>query len=392
MKVKTLYSDGDTLYKVTEVSVAGKQLTTPIKSLELARLPSAIQLNPKVSGLNEIYRTVDVAQLKTYMGSSTGSAVFERSIKSSLQKAASRGDVSVLFLDCEFPEGSPPQLKATELEFLSDTAHAFSDIVTVPLVSGIHQRVESVDSPILPKYRKFVDSFVEEVEKLNHKPIMGTVPPLPWQITKDLCERYLAMGIRSFCFDFGGRPPSATEERNIRPFLKTLRAQKLEEKVLLYALNANPGKVAHKRSPGVISAKDIISFGFGFDILGQKHTRLKGPKEMYAAMASKGPQVRLFDKNIYGYRKADLRSVKTVMPSDSSVKADQFLTVSSFQSLQSAVNTEQQGLEAIRLRTIVKESEVTKYLAGKTALDPADYKKIAVARKEVEQKGLDRWF
>jgi len=393
VKVKTLHSDGETLYKVMKVSVAGKELITPAKALELSKLPSQPQLDPKVSGVNEIYRTLEVAELKTYMGSNASAAVLERPIKSSLAKAADRGDISVLFLECRSDQASLTDIKSAEVEFLSDTAYSFSDIVTVPLITGIQHHVERIDSPIVPKYRKFVESFVAEVQKLNNKPIMGTVPPLPWQITKDLCENYLAMGIRAFCFDFGGRTPSATEERNIRPFLKMLRAEKIEEKVLLYALNANPGKVANKRVPGTVSAKDIISFGFGFDVLGQKHTILKGPKEMYEALKKKGAQVRFFDKTIYGYRKAALKAVKTILPPDSSVTADQFQRASSPRALQSVVNMEQQGLESIRLRAIIKDSAVSKYLKGKAALDPVDYRKITVARKEVEKKDAQsRWF
>jgi len=285
VKVKTLHSDGETLYKVMKVSVAGKELITPAKALELSKLPSQPQLDPKVSGVNEIYRTLEVAELKTYMGSNASAAVLERPIKSSLAKAADRGDISVLFLECRSDQASLTDIKSAEVEFLS------------------------------------------------------------------------------------------------------------EEKVLLYALNANPGKVANKRVPGTVSAKDIISFGFGFDVLGQKHTILKGPKEMYEALKKKGAQVRFFDKTIYGYRKAALKAVKTILPPDSSVTADQFQRASSPRALQSVVNMEQQGLESIRLRAIIKDSAVSKYLKGKAALDPVDYRKITVARKEVEKKDAQsRWF
>lgn len=387
MKVKVLHSDGDTLYKVTEVRLKTGAFVTPIKAIDLSKTSESLKISPKVRGLNEIHRPLKVSGLKSIMQTQEGQQLFERPLHASRNKAAARGDLNILFLDLD-----STILSDNQLEFVENTVHSFSDFVAVPLVSQLGAHVKGLGSAEFREYLKFVDGFIERAEELNSKPIMGTIPALPWQITKELCEKYVDLGVRALCFDFAGKTPSATEERNIRPFLKLLRQRKLEEETLLYAINANTGKVARGQNSNVQPAKDIISYGFGFDILGQNHTPLKGPKEMFAKIKAKGPEVRIFDKETYSYHKAPLKSVSSVLPADSSIGVDKFRTFSSHLQLQAIVNMEQKALESMRLHQIIKERTVEKYLSRKKEMDAVDLKRISTARQAVLAKTLeDEW-
>jgi len=378
VKVRTRKWDDDTLYRTAEFTVGDRTVQTPVKALELHKVPSGVVLDPKLGGVSECFRTVSKNQIAQWMTDSERDRASMASIVSAQRRAHERGDVHVLVMQLDTTE-----ITNRELAFVSDTAHSFSDVVTVPLEKDLHKAVKGADSREFKRYVGFTRRFVEEVEKMNGKPLMAMVPSLPWQFTADLTKVYLDLGMRAFCFDFAGRTPSATEERNIRPFLKELRQQGIEEEVMLYALNANTGK-AGKRSDGKISpAKDILSFGFGFDVLGQKHIGLKGPKEMYAKMAKQGPTARLFDKDAYGYRKSTLSGVGAVLPRDTQVSASAFRDSDVARGLQAYVNMEQQALEANRLRRIIGESSVPSYLQRKSAMEDSDRRRLKDARRSM---------
>jgi len=387
MKVKTRHLDGDTLYRVVEFTVGERTVQTPVKALELHKVPAGVALDPKIGGVSESFRTVARNQLKGWMTDGDRDRASLEAIKAAQARARARGDVHALFLELD-----STSLSAHELEFVSDTAHAFSDIVAVPMEKDLHKAVKGEGSPEFKRYAGFVRAFVEEVEKHNGKPLMAMMPSLPWQFTKDLSKIYLDLGMRAFCFDFAGKTPSSTEERNIRPFLKRLREEGIEEETILYALNANTGKASKAGGTRVAPAKDILSFGFGFDVLGQKHIGLKGPKEMYEQMAKKGPQVRFFDKESYGYRRAALSAVSSILPPDTAVKPGAFRNPAVRSTLQGYVNMEQQAMEAKRLHRFIRESSVPSYQARKSAMDYSDRRRLVDARDSMARsESLDRW-
>lgn len=384
MKVRTHVSDDDTLYRVAEVSLAGRTVETPSKALVRQKIPVSVALDPALGGFSEAWRTVGKNQLTGWMADGEKDRAWSRPLRAAQQKAAASGDLHLLILELD-----TVNLKRNELEFLSDTVHSLSDLVVLPLEKDIHKVAKGEGSRELEAYKRFAREFVEEVEKLNGKPFMGMVPSLPWQLTKDLTTMYLDMGMRAFCFDFAGRTPSSTEARNIRPFLKELRARGIEEEVLLYALNANTGRAGKKGDPSLAPAKDILAFGFGFDVLGMKHMALRGPKEMYEAIAKKGPQVRLFDKDAYGYRRAPLDSVRGILPRDTVARPEWFDRKGAKNDVEALINMEQHAKEARRLRKVIGEDGVRKYLAMKKAMEETDRRRMREARSSLTSKSLD---
>ncbi len=387
MKVRTRSADDGTLYRVAEVALAGKTVQTPAKGISRQKVPKGMVLPPSAVGFSEAWRTVGKNQLSDWMTDAEKDRTSFGGLRVAQQKAAANGDLHLLIMQLD-----SVRLRRHELEFLSDTAHAFSDFVVVPLEKDLHKTAKGVGSRELAAYQKFVRQFVAEVEKLNGKPFMAMVPSLPWQLTRDLTTMYLDLGMQAFCFDFAGRTPSSTEARNIRPFLKELRERGIEEEALMYALNANTGRAGKSGDPNLAPAKDILAFGFGFDVLGMKHLALKGPPEMYDAMAKKGPQVRLFDKDAYGYRKAPLRGVRGILPKDSGVRPEWFGRAGRLSAFQTLANMEQHAFEAHRLRKVITEGGVEKYLARKSAMEEVDRRRMRDARAMMDPQGLDAYW
>ena len=387
MKVKTRYADGETLYRVAEFSTAGIGVQTPVKAVELHKLPSGIEPDKRLLGVSEFYRSINRNQLSGWMTDGAKDRASLASVRAAHRRARERASLHALFLQVDSVD-----LTSRQIEFLSDTVHANADIVAVPIEKDLHLAVKGEGSREFKRYLGFARGFVEEVEKLNGKPLMAMMPSLPWQFTQDLSDLYLDLGMRMFCFDFAGRTPSSTEERNIRPFLKRLREEHIEEEVILYALNANTGRASKAGGTTVAPAKDILSFGFGFDVLGQKHLGLKGPREMYEQMAKKGPQVRLFDKDSYGYRKAAPSAVASILPADTAVRAGGFRDELARSGLQGYVNMEQHAFEARRLQRVIKEAAVPAYLSKKGAMDSSDRSRMKDARQSMTKKEtLDEW-
>jgi len=292
--------DDETLYESKHIALKDVEIRTPSKSLDLSKFIGPLKPPETIRGINEVYRRLSPDAVRSIM-SNPSDRSFDSKINSQLNKAKD-AEINLFFF-----EYLSPQLPAgQELEFICDTIHSYSDVVTIPKIYHMEQQIAQQPG-YFDAYKKFVNDFIAEIETLNNKSIMGMFPPITWIQFKELANFYLDKGITTFCIDFNGRTPTTIEKRNIRPFLKEIKNRGLEEEHLVYGLNANAGKIA--KETGVVPAKDIISFGFGVDILGLKHLALKGPQEMYERMkeAKKGKKVmRVFDREDYVYKDIDL--------------------------------------------------------------------------------------
>ncbi len=387
MKVKVRSIDDHTLYRTTELDFAGSRLQTPLKAIDRGKMAVDHPLPEEARGINEVYRQLKTDSLADLMTEDRALRKFVRRPQRSVDKAANLGEVSVLFLELD-----APQLEDQELEFVADISYSMTDVVTVPLVDGIHRAVDRIDHPLFERYLEMATGFVEQVEVLNHKPLMGTIPPLPWALNERLCHAYLDLGIRAFCVDFAGRSPSAAEAANLRPFLRRLREEGLQEEVVLYAINASTGKSSKSHPPGVAPAKDILSYGFSFDILGLKHIGLRGPKEMFDKMKAQGPKVRLFHKDDYAYRAAPMRNAADVYPSDTHVPLADLTDERRRSIAQSVLNMEQQAIEAMELRQRINEDLLADHLDSKAILDRSDRRRFTKAKQAMTtQASLTDW-
>jgi hypothetical protein len=178
IEFKKACPDDDTLYITKELRVNGKKLTTPIKSLWVS---SKLVLNDKIKGVNEFYKRF--------------------SLDENLKKNSVYNVLS-----------SP--------EKLSDLNYKLNSLVE--------------------KYKKFLEESLEIIETLNHKPIMGVVPPLQFYI-KEIVEFYAKKGIDAFVFDFDGKTPLSMHQ-TIRSFMRSLREQDLLENSFIHSINTNQGR------------------------------------------------------------------------------------------------------------------------------------------------------
>lgn len=373
--------DDDTLYITKELRVNGKNLTTPIKSLGVS---SKLVLNDKIKGVNEFYRKFSLDEnlkknsIYKVLSSPEKLCDLNYKLNSLVKKTDTDKEINLCFIeydDIKYPEKKP-------LEFILDTAYEYSDITPLPIISNIGKRIDSEEK--FEKYKKFLEESLEIIDTLNHKPIMGIVPPVQFYI-KEIVELYANRGIDAFVFDFDGKTPLSMHQ-TIRSFMRSLREQDLLENSFIHSINTNQGRF--NKEVNVVGAKDILSFGLGFDSMGERHKPLKGPKEFFEKLKNREDnKLRLFNKDDYGYYKLDIGELEEIYPVDSIIKKESFVNEKSdLRNLQKNFNMEQIGLETVRLRDIINNQEPKEYLSHKTQVKKEDFKKIMKMKKEISRK------
>ena len=381
IEFKKVRPDNDTLYISKELRVNGKNLTTPIKSLGVS---SKLVINDKIKGINEFYRkfsldeTLKKNSIYKVLNSPEKLSELNYKFNSMVKKTDTDKEINLCFIeydDSKYPEKKP-------LEFILDTAYEYSDITPLPIISNIGKRIDSEEK--FEKYRKFLEESLEIIDTLNHKPIMGIVPPVQFYI-KEIVELYAKKGIDAFVFDFDGKTPLSMHQ-TIRSFMRSLREQDLLENSFIHSINSNQGRF--NKEVNVVGAKDILSFGLGFDSMGERHKPLKGPKEFFEKLKDREDnKLRLFNKEDYGYYRLSIGELGEIYPVDSIIKKESFTNEKSdLRILQKNFNIEQIGLETIRLRDIITNQEPKEYLLHKTQVKKEDFKKIIKMKKEISRK------
>ena len=129
-------------------------------------------------------------------------------------------------------------------------------------------------------------------------------------------------------------------------------------------------------------SSQLTSFGFGFDAMGGKHTRVKLSPEVRAKILSSVNMfenaLRLFDKNSYGYVRTNKRElIAKIYPNDSNVPLNILQSLKGNINIDKIFNQEQQGLETVKLRTVIKEDKhLLKYLDRKENVEKNDIKNL----------------
>jgi hypothetical protein len=384
IEFKKVFPNEDSLYVTKEFRVNGKKLTTPIKSLNLSKSNSKLLLNDKIRGMNEIYKRFSLNKdskknsIYNVLDFPEKLSTFNYGLNSLVRKTDIGKEINICFVeydDTKYPEKKP-------LEFIVDTAYEYSDITPLPIIPKVPQRIGSDENAFL-KYKTFLEESIEIIETLNNKPIMGIVPPVQFFIS-DIVEFYAKKDIDTFVFDFDGKTPLSMHQ-TIRSFMRSLKHHGLLENSFIHSINANQGRF--NKDANVVGAKDILSFGLGFDSMGERHKPLKCPKAFFEKLKNREDnKLRLFNKEDYGYYKLSANEIGEIYPIDSIIEMGSFANKNfDMKILQKSFNSEQIGLESIRLREIINDQEALEYLSNKNQVKKEDFKKIAKMKKEVSK-------
>jgi hypothetical protein len=401
IKIKTDFSYcDDTGIRFGKLRIGKKTIDTPIKSLELAKLKADTQIAQEVKGINEIYRTFknELAQNKestqrrcsisNYLHDGKKDSELAYKLNSLTNFTNCEEEVNISFMGFEEPRFPTPD----ELRFLATRSYCYSsDVVPFPILTKIN---DFVDVNNIGEYLSFLENAHHEYSLMNNKAFMGILPMQMGQVLiNKIIDFYIDHGINAFACDFGGST-FTTKYTTVVDNYKMFKEYEMLDNAFFYSVNVNPGRTGHDKS--IINAKDILGFGYGFDVLGRSQLKAPFNKKGKPPVDLSSQKLRLFDKESYGYCKVIGGDIESIFPSDSSVPLDQLKEIQpkltkkgnlSFDTkLASIFNIEQMGLEAKNLRIVHEDSGMQDYLSNKNFIEIKDFKHICNLRRDINIK------
>ena len=350
LKVKLKKLDDNLLFRQIKLDVGDKSIITPIKA--------GYPRNP-LEGVNEIFKRFTIKSLNNYLSDEAS----ERAINSKLSNQKTN---SINFLHVDYTDANLPEKK--HIEVLSDLQYENSDIVITPIWSSIIRRLAGQE--LLDKFLNLTNQYIEIVQTLNHKGIIGVIPSkMPRQFLNKILKNYYDKGINSFVIDFDGRSINSNKSW-VRNLFRILKGDlDLMEKTFLYSLNSNEGRFMKNRD--TILAKDFMSTGYGIDILGLNHIAPRMPSEAWKKIKEKrqGNTFRIFNKHTYGYDKRSEEDLKSM----NIFNRDEL----------KKFNSSEQHSEAIILKNKLNENKTLEpYIRTKSQVDESTIKDIKRLRSE----------
>lgn len=380
------YAD-DIFLKKQRVSIGGKTFQTPIKAIDAAHRRPDIKIKNEVKGLNEICRYFNEAKLNEYLTGARPESIINSKLSNTVQRAGS-DEVTLTFIVYD----SPQYPSERGVNFLMNLCYEYSDAIPLPLLPKLFKDKTSDFEQQLREYLGFMKQCIDSVNRLNNKSILGVIPAIipSSSYVKDIVEFYYDNDITSFIIDYAGRTPKIAKT-TMREFIIALKEFDLLEKSFLYAINVTSGNMM--QDAPVVKAVDLLSFGYGFDTLGDNHIRRTYPpavaERMRRAAQERGTVFRLFNNGDYGYYKTpDLAMLEGIYPyTETSIPFSNFRTNTvKTRPSQILFNSERIGLEAIKYRQLIAEEtdHTVDYFETKAFVEAKDLKELTKFRKYVD--------
>jgi len=374
----------DLFLKKQTVRIGGKSFETPIKAFDASKRRNDITIKDDVTGLNEIFKAFNQENLTEYVKGDRDEGTLNLELDRKKRRTG-ESETSMCFVGYD-SEGYPNE---KGIDFLMDLTHEFSDAIPLPYLPKLFENDSRDISDKISDYQAFLQGCIDSVNQLNNKPVLGIIPEaIPSTFIGDLVDFYYNNDITSFVYDFKGKV-SVRMRTKIRRMMIALKNLGLLDNSFLYAINANYGRML--KGASIIRAKDVLTFGLGFDSLGDQHIRRSLPSHVWAKMKEKGsgPSIRLFDYPSYGYVKTnDISILEQMYPkneTDIPFQVFEQINNKSIQS-QSLFNSERIGFETRKYRElIIEQSDKTLvYFETKQYIDEKDLKGLGLFRRRLE--------
>lgn len=381
VQIKDLMFADDSLYKSQIVKIGSKSFRTPIKVMDINRYIHGINMNKSIKGVNEICKKFNSTRITNALTTSREEEI-NNEINRRLRIYCSDDEVNICFT--EFEEDGLP--KEEEIEYLTNLSYVHSDITPLPLIPKFFRGIKQDAIKKFEIYHHFIKDTINSINELNNKPIMGIIPmSLPTAFIPQLLDTYINEGITALCLDYQGSTVGSSLTK-IRRLVRSINKENVLEKTFIYSLNLGPGKLP--KSKEVVPAKDILSFGYGFDAIGGIHVQKKLPPEIRQKILSAQNifenSLRLFNKEDYGYYRATKKeTVDKIYPHDSNIPLNILERIKKEYNVDKLFNQEQQGLEALNLRKVINENhELLKYLDRKEYVEKIDIKNLEKIKRK----------
>lgn len=389
----------DILTPRCRVEVGEVTVDTPTVAIDIKKTREHESVRDDARGVNELHRSVNGQALTQALRGDDDAIV--KDLKRGYNKTRD-DELTIAFVS--YQPTTP--ISEAEAKYLCEEAIApFSDVMTVPLMPELAQTVDTDNGTSDPAFRAYVESvktFLEVAERsAPDMPVMGVIPILGHDYTRELMDLYGREQVRGFCLDFNRTRITASAKVDIvRPMMSSIARRGIEESILFYGINLAPGD--RDEDLGGRPAADFAGVGMGLDIIGGSHVSPRIDPSVFEQEESKSGEdtiFKLFDKDEWITRDVPLEELPEEFPEDSSLDAEQVMKRcrrsprNAVNRLQKIVNAEQKALAAKALRPEIEKGNLIDYLSDKkgvTVSTSASFQEVrGDFESELEQAGLD---
>ncbi|MFA6333346.1 MAG: hypothetical protein WCX22_10360 [Methanoregula sp.] len=369
----------DTDLRTLEFSLGHQKVKTPTRALNTTTFFKDTQIPPTLSCLNEIYHRFDAESLKKIDEVSSVSKKKNKEAEKSKVQSGNKPTLCIL----EFKNKDVGSRYPTphEIEILINTAYSHSDITPIPSVPKIAREL-SVEN--LGSFLDYLNTCYDKIMVRNKKPILGYIPATAPQITRRIIDFYIGHGINAYYFDFDAEVIS-THKTELTALNNQLAKLGYEENNFLHYVNISYGKSINDQE--VLSARDLVGFGYGMDSMGGVHASAKRPPEFYEWLKTqknvKRNTNRLLNREDYGYYRVDTLGARIagMIPKEVPVQQNDITSLSESRQTRAVkiANLHQQCVESTVLRTMVNENpdKTLGYFGSKSNVLPVDLKHLS---------------
>lgn len=368
----------DTDLRTLEFSIGNKPVKTPTRALNTKTFFRETKIPANIACLNELYFTLDETSLRNLNEQQAASQAKNKAAQKSILQSGNKPTMCLL----QFKnEGMAPRFPTQdEIEILTNTAYAFSDITPIPSIPRVARALTSEN---LEEFLSYLDACFQAIMVRNKKPILGYIPATVPLFTRKIIDFYLDHGINAYYLDFDGTMIS-THATALNALKVQLMKRGYEENNFLHYVNVSYGKSINDQE--VLSARDLLGFGQGLDSLGGVHMGPKRNPGFYEWLKAhkdvKRNTNRLLSREDYGYYRVDTlgANLAAMIPRDAPVQQSDITSSSESRQTRAVkiVNQHQQCIESNVLRTMVNETpdKTMKYFRSKANVLETDLKNL----------------
>jgi hypothetical protein len=378
-KIRQYSNADDTELRSLKIHLGDKTIKTPTKAVLTNNFYKETMFPSDLSDLQELFVRLDE---KTLVKADNDSKYSSKK-NNDLGKQKDKANECPHFCLLEFKDKGEGWRYPTEYEVkvLTNLAYSHSSITPIPSIPKVARKLDIENFDLFLEY---LDACYNSIEVRNKKSILGYIPAVAPAFGRVLINFYLDRGINAYYIDFDGTMVKSRAD-TINAMKVELAKRGYDENNFFHFVNASYGKAINDEK--VLSARDLLGFGYGLDSLGGVHAGPRRDKEYYErlkAMKDVPRNVnRLLNVEDYGYYRFDTikDDIEQFYPENALIEKEQLFTnvESRVQNYLKIINLQQQCIEADKLTQIINENpgkSLDYYKSKKNVID-SDLKDIS---------------
>jgi len=386
VKISDVKTSDDSRLRSFKVNLANCEIQTPVKAITTTDFFSDTGFPNDLSNLSEHFIRFNEQSLELYYTNKKSTDTKSRAYDKHKKKLSSNiTSITLVEYKNKEPKNENKETISKipndqEIKRLINAAYSLSDITAIPSIPLV---ARNINFEVLPNFLTYLQKCYDQIKISNKKKIMGYIPMVAPAFIELIVDFYIRdLGVNAFYVDFDGTTLN-TNKPGIDVLKRKISEEGYEENHFLHNVNISYGKAINEI--GVLTARDLLSFGHGFDSLGGVHVPPKRAKNFYEWLKKHkditGNTTRVLNKDDYGYYKYGLKeiNIENIYPKDSLFtfkEIDEKPKFSTKKKLFNMGNLQQQALESINLRRIVKEQndKTVNYFGTKKNVTKQDIK------------------